>query len=319
MAASKHGKRAGILSSYLTACLGCTLFPSTNADLAKEGTLLPVFSSLSGELKRGCMKIISTVGGLLIWGFCGHAAHASLMCVPSSYPTIDQVQAAHTSCIANGTAQFSNFEFASSATGTAALAAGDVQFQILQGTVGPYLIFPSTFTVASPPTGSDVNSSFMLSYSVNAVNNMVITNFDGHLIGAAMHHGASVVSIRYCAGAPVSNCPAGQGGVLDVNSVTQIQNVNFTAGVTSLNFLVNGTIDSPDQGSSASMTSFEMGFESGLGSTVIPPSNVPEPSTLLSLFTGLLIFTVIVICRPRVLYSCAASRDVRPTAALRAE
>jgi hypothetical protein len=243
------------------------------------------------------MKTLSIAGGLLMLSIFGGVAHATLMCVPGPIPTVAQVQASNAVCIANSTEQFSNFSFTSQATGATALNSADIAFQILQGNVGPYLVFPQSFGVVSPPTGTDVSSSFTLSYSLSALNNMVITVFFGHLNGEAIHDGSSSVSIDYCAGAPISGCPAGQGGVLDVSSLTGIKSVTLPSGVNSLNILVKGRIDAPDQGSSASMTSFEMGFQSGSG--VVLPTAIPEPGTALSLSLGLLLLGIGIRSQPR--------------------
>jgi len=229
------------------------------------------------------MTTVRMAGVVLMVGVFGSTAYATLSCVPGIYPTMDQAQTANVSCIANNIEQFSNFSFTSQAKGTQALSAGDVGFQILQGTVGPYLIFPQSFNVDSPPTGDDVSSSFTFAFSLSALNNEVITGFDGHVIGAAMHHGSSLVSIDYCAEAPISTCPAGQGGVLDVNWITSIVFVTLPTGVNSLNFLVTGEIDSPDQGSAASMTSFEMGVQA---------MAIPEPRTTVSLSLCLLLLGI---------------------------
>jgi hypothetical protein len=228
---------------------------------------------------------------LLILSAFGSSAYATLICLPGPSSTIDQAQATNESCIANDTEQFSNFTFTSQAHGTVALNPAAVEFQILQGIVGPYLVFPQSFNVVSPPTGSDVSSAFTLSFSVSALNNMVITGFLGHLNGEAIHNGSSSVSIDYCAGAPINGCPAGQGGVLDVSSITAIKSVTLPSGVNSLNLFVTGKIESPDQGSSAGMTSFEMGFQAGPPSSV-GGANVPEPGTAHSLLLGLLLIGI---------------------------
>jgi len=236
------------------------------------------------------MKTLRVLGSILMLEIFGSAAYATLVCIPGSYPTVDQVQAANITCVANNTEQFNNFLFTSQATGTTAVHASDVGFLIPQGSVGPYLAFPQTFDVASPPAGNDVSSSFTLAFSVSALNNMVITGFDGHVIGAAMHNGSSGVSIDYCAGGPVSGCPAGHGGVLDVDWITSIKFFTFLTGVQSLNFLVTGNIDAPDAGSGASMASFEMGFQAGPSSGVNGSSGqVPEPNTAISLSLGVLL------------------------------
>jgi hypothetical protein len=238
------------------------------------------------------MTALRVAGSALLLGIFGSTAYASLTCLPGTFATIDQVQATNETCTANNTEQFSNFLFTSQAKGTTALNPADVAFQILQGDVGPYLVFPQTFSVMSPPTGDNVSSFFTLAYSVSALNNMVITGFDGHVIGAAQHHGTSGVSIDYCAGGPVASCPTGQGGVLNVDWITSKEFVTLPSGVGSLNFLVTGTIDSPDQGSNASMTSFEMGIQTGSGGTVIGVGGVPEPGTELSVCLGLLLLGI---------------------------
>jgi len=233
-----------------------------------------------------------------MFGLFGSVSYATLVCVPAAYPTIDQIVANNTSCDVNNTEQFNNFSFTTQATGTTPLNPADVQFQILQGmaAVGPYLIFPESYSVTSPPSGVDVNSSFTFGYTVSGLNSMVITAFNGHIIGAAQHDGSSSVTIDYCAGGPVSSCPAGQGGVLDVNSVDSIETVTLPAGAALVNFLITGTIDSPDQGSNASMNSFEMGFQSGSGTntggTGGEGGQVPEPGTGLSLSLGLLLLGI---------------------------
>ena len=237
------------------------------------------------------MKTLRALCSLSLLGFFGNAAYATLVCVPGPDATVAQVQASNTTCVANNAYEFGNFSFTSQAAGTTALDPTDVVFQILQASaVGPYLIFPETFNVVSPPAGNDVDSSFMLAYSVVALNGTMITGFDGHLIGTAAHHGTSLISIDYCAGAPIGSCPAGQGGALDVSSITSIQFVTLPSAVASLNFLITGTIDSPDQGSAAGMTSFEMGFQSGTaGGTSL---DVPEPATAFSLSLGLLLLGI---------------------------
>jgi hypothetical protein len=232
------------------------------------------------------MTTVRSVGVMSMLAVFGSTASATLLCMPGTFPTVDQVQTASVSCIANNTEQFNSFSFTSQATGAAALDAGDIGFQILQGAVGPYLIFPQSFSVASPPSGVDVSSSFTFAFSASALNSQLITGFDGHLIGSAMHHGTSLISIDYCAGGPISACPGGQGGVLDVNWITSIDFVTLPTGVNSLNFLITGKIDSPDQGSAASISSFEMAIQPGNGIAI------PEPGTAVSLSLGVLLLGI---------------------------